>query len=107
MEVQTYTIAILNFNFSQEADGVMGYLNIPPCNKNSKQYPIIKKNNQLVCIYREEEKQIEAHLSIEDRFKINQILDINNWEVHSNSAVVELIDWDKFLVKKRKKHISN
>lgn len=108
MEVQTYTIAILNFNFSNEADGVVGYLNIPPCNKNSKQYPIIKKDNQLVCIYREEEeKQIEAHLSVEDRFKVNQLLDINNWEVQGNSAVVELIDWDKFLVKKRRKSIPN
>ncbi|MEX2935941.1 hypothetical protein [Staphylococcus saprophyticus] len=107
MEVQTYTIAILSFKAETNIESVVGYLNIPPCNKDSKQFPIIQKDNRLVCIYNEEEKNIEAHLSIEDRFKVNQILDINNWEVQSNSVVVELIDWDKFLVKKRKKHISN
>ena len=101
MKIQTYSIALLNFITKDVTEEIVGYLNLPPCNNNSKQHPIyLNESEQYVCQFNGDEKNLEAHLSLEDRFKIVEILKMNNWDYQTNTAVVELIDWDRFLVNK-------
>lgn len=101
MKVQTYSISLLNFVTKDTTAEVIGYLNLPPCNNNSKQYPIyVNEAGEYICIFNGEEKKLLNHLSIDDRFKITQVLEFNDWDYQTNSAVVELIDWHRFLVKK-------
>lgn len=95
MIFETFTIA--QIIFTVECGERKAYLNIPPCNETSKQYEIYASDKGLVCKYKGTEKLIESHLSVDDRIKLH-----NRMNDESKSLIVELLDWDKFVVKKRR-----
>lgn len=95
MNIETFTIAQIIFTF--ENDEKKTYMNIPPCSKKSKQYEIYTTDEGLICEYKGSERLLESHLSLEDRIKLK-----NNMDEGHKSVIVELLDWDKFVVKKRR-----
>ncbi|WP_436962314.1 hypothetical protein [Staphylococcus shinii] len=95
MNFETFTIAQINFTF--ENGEKKAYMNIPPCNEKSKQHEVYYSDEGLICNYKGTEKLLEHHLSLDDRIKLR-----NSMEIRNKNIIVELLDWDKFVVKKRR-----
>lgn len=95
MIVETFTLAQIRFTVENKERKI--YMNIPPYNAKSKQYEIYNSEKGLVCNYKGEERILNCHLSVVDKMKLeSKIVE------GEKSLIVELLDWDKFRIKKRR-----
>lgn len=81
---------MINFiNKNKEAETI-GYLNIPPCRNNDRQYPLFIKDGELYANYKDVQINISNHLNLDDAIKVDTVLNWNDWSYQPSHVVVEL-----------------
>lgn len=81
---------MINFiNKNKEAE-LIGYLNIPPCRNNDRQYPLYIKDGELYANYKDVQINISNHLNLDDAIKVDTVLNWNDWSYQPSHVVVEL-----------------
>lgn len=81
---------MINFiNKNKEAE-LIGYLNIPPCRNNDRQYPLFIKDGELYANYKDVQINISNHLNLDDAIKVDTVLNWNDWSYQPSHVVVEL-----------------
>lgn len=81
---------MINFiNKNKEAEAI-GYLNIPPCRNNDRQYPLFIKDGELYANYKDVQINISNHLNLDDAIKVDTVLNWNDWSYQPSHVVVEL-----------------
>ncbi|MGJ7589056.1 hypothetical protein [Staphylococcus shinii] len=82
--------AIINFVSKDKEADIIGYLNLPPCRHNDKQYPLIIKNGELYTDFKGVQFNIDHYLSLDDAMKVDIVLNWSDWSYQPSHVVVEL-----------------
>lgn len=82
--------AIINFVNKDKGADIIGYLNLPPCRPNDKQYPLFIKNGELYARYKGVQFNINDYLSLDDAIQVDTVLNWSDWSYQPSHVVVEL-----------------
>lgn len=98
MQYNTCTKAMINFVTKDKTADVVGYLNLPPCKNNDKQYPIFIKDGELYAYYKGGQINIHDNLTLDDKIRADSVLIWNDWSYQPSHVVISLMDWKHILL---------
>lgn len=82
--------AIINFVSKDKKTDIIGYLNLPPCRHNDKQYPLFIKDNELYTNFKGVQFNLNNYLSLDDAIQVDTVLNWSDWSFQPSHVVVEL-----------------